>query len=141
MKQTPSLGLEYQRRLQKVKFAAAMYELMIKQLEAARLDESRETMVVQVIDVSTPPDYTFKPKRTACRRPALGSHSADAVTRMTHSMGYQHQGLRGRNEALPKSLREILMGTRQTVFSRREWRLVILFSTCYDAKASAKFEA
>jgi hypothetical protein len=40
MKQASSLGLEYQRRLQKVKFAITMYGLVIKQLETARLDDS-----------------------------------------------------------------------------------------------------
>lgn len=62
MKQAPSLGLEYQRRLRDVKFATAMYELMLKQLEAARLDESRENMQIQILDVASPPDYKFKPK-------------------------------------------------------------------------------
>jgi uncharacterized protein involved in exopolysaccharide biosynthesis len=46
-----------------VKFAAAMYDLMLKQLEAAKIDESREAMVVQIVDPATPPDYKFKPKR------------------------------------------------------------------------------
>ena len=62
MKQALSLGLEYQRRLRDVKFATAMYELMLKQLEAARLDESRENMQIQILDVASPPDYKFKPK-------------------------------------------------------------------------------
>ena len=46
-----------------VRFASAMYELMMQQFEAAKVDESREAMVVQVIDSATPPDYKYKPKR------------------------------------------------------------------------------
>ena len=65
MSQAPHLGLEYQRRLRDVKFAEAMYELMLKQFEAAKLDEANEAIVVQVLDPATPPDYKFKPKRAA----------------------------------------------------------------------------
>jgi uncharacterized protein involved in exopolysaccharide biosynthesis len=63
LRETPQLGLEYQRRLRDVKFAAAMYELMLKQFEAAKIDEAREAMVVQIVDPAAPPDYKFKPKR------------------------------------------------------------------------------
>jgi uncharacterized protein involved in exopolysaccharide biosynthesis len=63
LREVPSLGLEYQRRLRDVQFAATMYELMIKQFEAAKIDESREAIYVQVIDPAVPPDYKFKPKR------------------------------------------------------------------------------
>jgi uncharacterized protein involved in exopolysaccharide biosynthesis len=61
--EAPQLGLEYQRRLRDVKFATVMYELMLQQFEVAKVDESRETMVVQVIDPAIPPDYKYKPKR------------------------------------------------------------------------------
>ncbi|MDR1916168.1 MAG: hypothetical protein LBQ58_06305 [Synergistaceae bacterium] len=63
LREVPQLGLEYQRRLRDVQFAATMYELMLKQFEAAKIDESREAIYVQVIDPATPPDYKFKPKR------------------------------------------------------------------------------
>ncbi|MDR2527459.1 MAG: hypothetical protein LBD04_00355 [Synergistaceae bacterium] len=63
LRDAPQLGLEYQRKMRDVKYATAMYELMLKQFEAAKIDESREAMVVQVVDPATPPDYKFKPKR------------------------------------------------------------------------------
>jgi uncharacterized protein involved in exopolysaccharide biosynthesis len=63
LRDAPQLGLEYQRRVRDVKFATAMYELMLRQFEAAKIDESREAMVVQIVDPATPPDYKFKPKR------------------------------------------------------------------------------
>jgi uncharacterized protein involved in exopolysaccharide biosynthesis len=61
--EAPQLGLEYQRRVRDVKFASAMHEIMIQQFETAKVDESRETMIVQVVDSATPPDYKYKPKR------------------------------------------------------------------------------
>jgi uncharacterized protein involved in exopolysaccharide biosynthesis len=62
--EAPQLGLEYQRRLRDVKFATVMYELMLRQFEVAKVDESREAMVVQVIDPATSPDYKYKPRRS-----------------------------------------------------------------------------
>ncbi|MDR3166065.1 MAG: hypothetical protein LBU13_10860 [Synergistaceae bacterium] len=64
LREAPQLGLEYQRRVRNVKFASAMYEIMMQQFEAAKVDESREAMVVQVIDPASPPDYKYKPKRS-----------------------------------------------------------------------------
>jgi capsule polysaccharide export protein KpsE/RkpR len=64
LRDASQLGLEYQRRLRDVKYATTMYELMVKQFEAAKIDESREAMTVQIIDRATPSDYKFKPKRT-----------------------------------------------------------------------------
>jgi uncharacterized protein involved in exopolysaccharide biosynthesis len=61
--EAPQLGLEYQRRLRDVKFAFAMYEMMMQQFEAAKINESREAIAVQVIDPATPPDYKYKPQR------------------------------------------------------------------------------
>jgi uncharacterized protein involved in exopolysaccharide biosynthesis len=63
LREAPQLGLEYSRRLRDVQYATTMYELMLKHFEAAKIDESRDTMYVQVIDPATPPDYKFKPKR------------------------------------------------------------------------------
>jgi uncharacterized protein involved in exopolysaccharide biosynthesis len=64
LQESPQLHLEYQRLLRDVKFASAMYELMMQRFEIAKIDESRETMVVQVIDPATPPDYKHKPNRS-----------------------------------------------------------------------------
>ena len=63
LQQLPSAGLEYQRKLRAVKYEVAMYDLMLKQWSAAKLDEAKEALRVQVLDPATPPDYKFKPKR------------------------------------------------------------------------------
>ncbi|MDR1908112.1 MAG: hypothetical protein LBQ43_04625 [Holosporales bacterium] len=63
LRDAPQLGLEYQRRLRDVKYASAMYDVMMRQFETAKIDEARETMMVQVIDPAIPPDYKYKPKR------------------------------------------------------------------------------
>jgi uncharacterized protein involved in exopolysaccharide biosynthesis len=63
LREAPQRGLEYQRRLRDVKYATTMYELMMKQLESAKMDESSDLLFVQVLNFAVPPDYKFKPKR------------------------------------------------------------------------------
>lgn len=59
----PAKGSEYLRRMRDFKFAETLYELLLKQYESAKLDESRDAAVIQVIDKAVPPENKFKPKR------------------------------------------------------------------------------
>jgi tyrosine-protein kinase Etk/Wzc len=58
----PDIELEYLRRFREVKLQEALYELLMKQYEAARLDEAREGPLVQVIDGAIEPDKKTFPK-------------------------------------------------------------------------------
>jgi tyrosine-protein kinase Etk/Wzc len=58
----PDIELEYLRRLREVKLQEALYELLMKQYEAARVDEAREGPLVQVIDRAIEPDKKTFPK-------------------------------------------------------------------------------
>ena len=57
-------GLENIKRLRDVKYYQMLYELLAKQFEVARLDEAKDSMVVQVLDPAVEPERKFKPKRT-----------------------------------------------------------------------------
>ena len=46
-----------------MKYQQAIFDLTAKQYEFARLDEARDTMIVQVLDRAVPPDRKSKPKR------------------------------------------------------------------------------
>lgn len=59
----PELGTEYVRKLRDLKFYETLYELLIKQYEAAKLDEAKEAAVIQIIDKAIPPEKNAKPKR------------------------------------------------------------------------------
>jgi tyrosine-protein kinase Etk/Wzc len=61
--QVPELGLEYVRKLRDVKYNETLFELLAKQYELARLDEGRDTGMVQVMDAAIPPDKKSKPQR------------------------------------------------------------------------------
>lgn len=58
-----SRGGEYMARYRDFKFYETLFEMIAKQTELARLDEARESGVVQVIDVAVAPDRKSKPKR------------------------------------------------------------------------------
>ena len=40
-----------------------LYQLLSKQYEAARLDEAKDSSVIQVLDPAAAPEQKFKPKR------------------------------------------------------------------------------
>lgn len=54
----------YVSRYREYKYQETLVELFAKQFELAKVDESREGAVIQVIDVATAPDHKAKPKRS-----------------------------------------------------------------------------
>jgi len=54
---------DYIGRYREFKYQEALYELFSKQYEAARMDESRDGALLQVVDVATRPEYKSRPKR------------------------------------------------------------------------------
>lgn len=60
----PELALEYVRKQREVKYHEVLFELIARQYEAARLDESREAPLLQVVDRATVPDRKSGPPRT-----------------------------------------------------------------------------
>ena len=61
----PQVGTDYLRRMRELKFSEALYEILLKQFEVAKLDEARDATVIQVIEQAVPPEKKFKPKRIA----------------------------------------------------------------------------
>lgn len=57
-------GMEYLRRYRDLKYNETLYELLLKGLEIAKLDEAKEGEIVQVVDVAVPPDQKSSPHRT-----------------------------------------------------------------------------
>ncbi|MFN4236833.1 MAG: GumC family protein [Vogesella sp.] len=60
----PEKGLGYIRALREVKYQEALLEIMAKQYELARMEEARDSSLIQVLDVATPPDRKSGPKRS-----------------------------------------------------------------------------
>jgi uncharacterized protein involved in exopolysaccharide biosynthesis len=62
-RQLPQAELQYLRRSRDLKYHEALYEFLIKQLEAARLDEAKEAVMIQVVDKAIPPERKSGPRR------------------------------------------------------------------------------
>ena len=60
----PEAGLEYTRKLREVRYREAMYDVMARQYEAARLDEANESPLIQVVDDAITPERKSAPKRS-----------------------------------------------------------------------------
>ncbi|MBY0579327.1 MAG: lipopolysaccharide biosynthesis protein [Burkholderiales bacterium] len=56
-------GLEYIRKFREVKYNQAVMDMLYKQFEAAKVDEAKDTPVIQVLDKAVPPERKSKPRR------------------------------------------------------------------------------
>lgn len=63
LEDVPSAGLAYLRAEHEVKYRQAMFDLLMKQYDAARLDEAQEAAVIQVVEVALAPDRKSSPHR------------------------------------------------------------------------------
>lgn len=61
-KNTSQAGIQNMKLLRDVKYNQALYELLSKQYELARLDEARDAPVVQILDAATPPEKKIRPQ-------------------------------------------------------------------------------
>jgi uncharacterized protein involved in exopolysaccharide biosynthesis len=57
------VGLEYVRRYREVKYYEALFEIIARQYEMARMDEAKHPTLIQVLDFAVPPEKHSKPKR------------------------------------------------------------------------------
>lgn len=57
------VGLENIKILRDVKYFQMLYELLAKQYEVARLDEAKDSSIIQVLDAAVEPEQKSKPRR------------------------------------------------------------------------------
>ena len=60
----PAIQLDYIRKQREVKYHEALFEMLSRQYEAARLDEARDAPVLQVLDLASYPETKSSPRRT-----------------------------------------------------------------------------
>lgn len=63
LQDVPSAGLDYLRAEHEVKYRQALFDLLVKQYDAARLDEAKEGAIIQVVEPAIEPDRKSSPKR------------------------------------------------------------------------------
>lgn len=65
LRKMPGAGAEYVGKLREVKYREALLEMMTKQYELARVDEAKDSSLVQVLDAAKPPELRSFPHRSA----------------------------------------------------------------------------
>jgi len=63
LKDVPKAGLDYVRASRELQYQQAFFDVLVKEYEAARLDEAKEGAVVQVVEPAIPADRRSEPKR------------------------------------------------------------------------------
>jgi len=61
---TPNTSLKYLDAVRNLKYQEAVWEILAKQFEMAKLDEAKDFPLIQVLDKATPPEKKSKPKRS-----------------------------------------------------------------------------
>lgn len=61
---TPATSLNYRDAFRNLKYQEALYEVLAKQYEAARLDEAKDAASIQVLEAAIEPEKKSKPKRS-----------------------------------------------------------------------------
>jgi tyrosine-protein kinase Etk/Wzc len=61
---TPNTSLQYMDAVRNVKYQEAVWEILAKQFEMAKLDEAKDFPLIQVLDKAIPPERKSKPKRS-----------------------------------------------------------------------------
>jgi len=64
MDKTPNTSLQYLDAVRDLKYQEAIWEILAKQFEVAKLDEAKDFPLVQVLDKAIPPEKKSKPKRS-----------------------------------------------------------------------------
>ncbi len=64
LEDVPGAGLEYLRAEHEVKYRQTLFDLLIKQYDAARLDEGKDALIIQVAEPAIEPDRKSSPQRT-----------------------------------------------------------------------------
>lgn len=100
----PEVGLAYVRKLRDVKYHEALYELLLRQLEMAKLDEAKSASIIQVLDVGLVPERRSSPRRSLYLIMGLGLGIAISLL----SVVFGELGARARNsKELGPKVREI----------------------------------
>jgi capsule polysaccharide export protein KpsE/RkpR len=63
MEDLPVSSLDFLRAQHELQYQQTLFDLLIKQYDAARLDESKEATIIQVVEPAIPPDQKSSPHR------------------------------------------------------------------------------
>lgn len=108
----PSAGLEYIRKYRQVKYYETLLELISKQYELARLEESNSVSAVQVMDKAIAPEKKSSPKRFLIAMIAFLLGGFVSVTAALLQEAYQRATTSERVSSRLRLLRTLVLGAR-----------------------------
>ena len=115
---------DYVARFRNYKYYEFLYELFAKQYELARVDESREGALVQIVDEATAPTKKTRPKRALISIIAMMVTITLQLISMAVTRGVRHASedpdVKKRIEALKKTILPNVMKHRQNHDSQPE---------------------
>ena len=88
--EVPEAGMEYARRLRDLKFAETIKQLLAQQYQMAKVEETQNAPILQVLDVAIPPEQRTSPNRTQMVLMAMVG-SAFAVCLLAFVLEAKHQ--------------------------------------------------
>jgi tyrosine-protein kinase Etk/Wzc len=59
----PAIGVEYVRNVRNVKYYETIFELIAKQFELAKIDEAKNSSLIQILDKAIPAEHKIQPRR------------------------------------------------------------------------------
>lgn len=59
----PEIAAEYMHKMRDLKYYEKLFEFMTQQIVVAKIDEAKDTAIIQVVDKALPPETKSKPKR------------------------------------------------------------------------------
>jgi uncharacterized protein involved in exopolysaccharide biosynthesis len=102
----PQTSLDYMRSLRDLKYHEFLFELLSKQYEAERIDESKEAPIIQIVDRAVPPERKSGPHRAI-----IVLLSALAAAALAGMIAYlQHAAANPRDRQKLRLLRSNLVG-------------------------------
>ncbi len=114
----PSAGLEYIRKFRQVKYYETLLELISKQYEMARLEESNSVSAVQVMDRAVPPEKKSSPKRGLIALIALVLGFFVSITAALLHESYQRATRDAAVSSRVQLLRQLIFGSARLRSSR-----------------------
>lgn len=63
LKDVPKAGLDYIRAERELQYQQSLFDMLLRQYEAAKLDEAKEAATIQVVEPAIPPDKKSSPHR------------------------------------------------------------------------------
>ncbi len=104
----PEAGLDYIRKMRDLKYYETLYELLAKQFEMAKLDEAKESSLIQVLDKAIAPEKKSKPKRSLIAALAAIATGFGALLRAFIVEGLKRAREDAQNTARLTQLRQLL---------------------------------